>query len=69
MWKLRGHIRKIEQGIEKLEPGCYITVWVPKHRITMFGETDEQAKKRILEYGHLHPGEIEFHYVEEKNEK
>jgi len=26
MWKLRGHIRKIEEDTEKLEPGCYITI-------------------------------------------
>lgn len=66
MWLLRGHIRKIEQDIERLEEGCYITVWVPKIRAVQHGETDKQAKERISEHGHLHLGEIEFHYVEGK---
>lgn len=64
---LKGQIREIKQDIEKLEQGIYLKVWVPKPKNTFTeGETEKDVQERIEMFKHLHSGEIEFQYIEDK---
>ena len=64
---ITGHIREIKQDIEKLEQGVYLTVWIPKPKNTFTeGKTEVDVKKKIQEFKKIHPGDIEFDYMDDK---
>jgi len=64
---LKGHVREIKQDIERLEKGIYLKIWVPKpHPTFAKGETEKDVQERIEMFKHLHSGEIEFQYIEDK---
>ena len=64
---LTGHIREIKHDIEKLDKGVYLTIWVPRpHKTFTKGETEEQIKKKRQEFKTIHPGEIEFDYIDDE---
>jgi len=63
---MKGRITEIKEG-EHNEKGIYVTVWFPRpHGTFTEGETEEDVKKKIQEFKKIHPGDIEFDYMDDK---
>ena len=68
---VKGRIREIAEVSNQRGRGVYLIVYVPKpHPTFTKGETEGEVEKKIKAFKTIHPGEIEFEYVEGvKNEE